>query len=98
MKVFNEAIALFAMCRLPEAQSRLKESVAEFKRLQQPHHLAEAQMLHGQMLAATGKKEQALQALSKAQNTFAKLGLKRLEKEANHLIDNTPQERSILTD
>ena len=83
-----QAKALFALRRFPDAQTRLKESAAEFKRLQQPHHLAEAQLLHGQMLAAAGQKEKALQNMLNAKATFAKLGLKRLEKEAERVISS----------
>ena len=83
-----QAKALFALRRFPDAQTRLKESAAEFKRLQQPHHLAEAQLLHGQLLAAAGQKEKALQNMLNAKATFAKLGLKRLEKEAERVISS----------
>ncbi|GAK49208.1 hypothetical protein U14_00426 [Candidatus Moduliflexus flocculans] len=72
--------------RYVDAQTRLKESAAEFKRLQQPHHLAEAQLLHGQMLAAAGQNDKALPIMLKAKATFAKLGLKRLENEAERVI------------
>ena len=81
-----QAKALFALRRFPDAQTCLKESAAEFKRLQQPHHLAEAQLLHGQLLAVAGQKEKALQNMTKAKATFVKLGLKRLENEAERLI------------
>jgi len=81
-----EAKALFALRRFADAQARLKVAAVEFKRLQQPHHLAEAQMLHGQMLAATGKHDKALQTMMKAKNTFVELGLKRLEKEIESLM------------
>ncbi len=81
-----QARASFALRRFPDAQTRLKESAAEFKRLQQPHHLAEAQLLHGQLLAVAGQKEKALQNMLKAKATFTKLGLKRLENEAERLI------------
>ena len=84
-----EARAHFALKNYADMQTRLKESAAEFKRLQQPHHLAEAQLLHGQLLAAAGHKEKALQNMISAKKTFAKLGLKRLEREAERLI-NTP--------
>ena len=83
-----QAKALFALRRFPDAQTRLKESAAEFKRLQQPHHLAEAQLLHGQLLAVAGQKEKALQNMLNAKATFAKLGLKRLEKEAERVISS----------
>ena len=81
-----QAKALFALRRFQDAQSRLKEAAAEFKRLQQPHHLAEAQLLHGQMLAAAGQKDKALQSMTSAKATFAKLGLKRMENEAERVI------------
>ena len=86
-----QAKALFALRRFPDAQTRLKESAAEFKRLQQPHHLAEAQLLHGQLLAAAGQKENALQNMISAKKTFAKLGLKRLEREVEPQIAQMSQ-------
>ena len=86
-----QAKALFALRRIPDAQTRLKESAAEFKRLQQPHHLAEAQLLYGQLLAVAGQHEKALRNMLKAKATFAKLGLKRLEREAEPLIAQISQ-------
>ena len=84
--VLMEARAHFALKQYADMQTRLKAAAAEFKRLQQPHHLAEAQLLHGQMLAAAGQPEKALQNMISAKKTFAKLGLKRLENEAERLI------------
>ena len=82
------ARAHFALKNYADMQTRLKASAAEFKRLQQPHHLAEAQLLHGQLLAAAGQKEKALQNMLKAKTTFAKLGLKRLENEVERLLSS----------
>ena len=84
--VLMEARAHFALKQYADMQTRLKAAAAEFKRLQQPHHLAEAQLLHGQMLAAAGQPEKALQNMISAKKTFAKLGLKRLENEAERVI------------
>ena len=47
---------------------------------------AEAQLLHGQMLAAAGQKDKALQNMLNAKKTFVKLGLKRLEREVEPQI------------
>ena len=70
----------------PAAQQRLKDAAVAFERLQPPHHLAAAQLLHGQMLAAAGQKAQALTAMRKAQASFTQLGLKRLQKEVEKRI------------
>lgn len=37
-------------------------------------------------MAAAGQKDKALQAIAKAKTKFAELGLKRLEREAEHLL------------
>ena len=84
--VLMEARAHFALKNYADMQMRLKAAAAEFKRLQQPHHLAEAQLLRGQLLAVAGQKDKALQSMTAAKATFAKLGLKRLENEAERLI------------
>ena len=47
---------------------------------------AEAQLLQGQMLAAAGQKDKALQNMLNAKKTFVKLGLKRLEREVEPQI------------
>ncbi len=47
---------------------------------------AKAQLLHGQMLAAAGQKDKALQNMLNAKKTFVKLGLKRLEREVEPQI------------
>ena len=78
---------LDAPLRFPGRAATFEDAAAAFERLQQPHHLAAAQLLHGQLLAAAGQKDKGLQAIAKAKAKFAELGLKRLEKEAKHLLE-----------
>ncbi len=52
---------------------------------------AEAQLLQGQMLAAAGQKDKALQNMLNAKKTFVKLGLKRLEREVEPQIAQISQ-------
>ena len=52
---------------------------------------AKAQLLHGQMLAAAGQKDKALQNMLNAKKTFVKLGLKRLDREVEPQIAQISQ-------
>ena len=55
---------------------------------------AKAQLLHGQMLAAAGQKDKALQNMLNAKKTFVKLGLKRLEREVEPQISQMKDNNS----
>jgi len=74
------------------AHARLTEACVEFDRLQQPHHRATAKLVEAQLLLAEfGDNAQALNLLNAAKTTFTELGLKRLEKEAERLINISSQ-------
>ena len=87
-----EAKSRLALRHFPETRASLADANAIFTRQQQPHHAAEAKLVEGQLLLAeTGDKAQALMLFTEAQTTFTELGLKRLQKEAERVIEFSVQ-------
>ena len=87
-----EAKSRLALRHFPETRAGLAAANAIFTRQQQPHHAAEAKLVEGQLLLAeTGDKAQALMLFTEAQTTFTELGLKRLQKEAERVIEFSVQ-------
>jgi tetratricopeptide (TPR) repeat protein len=88
-----EAKCQLALRNAQAARAGLADANATFARQQQPHHAAEAKLVEGQLLLAeSGDNAQALTLFTEAKATFVELGLKRLEKEVETLI-NTSNER-----
>ena len=87
-----EAKSHLALRHFPETRASLAAANAIFTRQQQPHHAAAAKLVEGQLLLAeTGDKAQALMLFTEAQTTFTELGLKRLQKEAERVIEFSVQ-------
>ncbi|GAK56567.1 hypothetical protein U27_03529 [Candidatus Vecturithrix granuli] len=86
--ILSEAKSHLALRDFPATHNCLAAAKTIFTRQQQPHHATEAKLVEAQMLYdESNDHEHAMNMITEAKKTFEEFGLKRLEKEAVHLIE-----------